>query len=475
MKNKLKTKNYNKNYDTIIIGSGPAGMFASYELITKNSKLNILIIDKGKDINKRRCPMEKTFYCKNCKPCDIMCGVGGSGTFSDGTLNLRPDIGGDLSELTKDNQSAWDLVDYIDEIYLKFGAPGEVFGTCGEELYNLKKKSLEVGIKFVEIKQRHIGSDKSPEIIENFAGYLRNKGVEFLLETKVEDLIIENKTCKGVLTKRGEIFGKSIIIAPGRVGAEWCDEVVKKHKIEAKFGPIDVGVRVEVPAIIMDSVIAVNRDPKFHIWTTEYGDFVRTFCTNHRGFVVKENYDGFIGVNGHSLKDKESENTNFAFLVRIELTQPVENTIKYGRSIAKLATTIGGGKPIIHRLGDLRRGRRSTEERLKRSMIKNTLTDVTPGNIAMALPHKILTNILEGLDKLNEVIPGVASDSTLLYAPEVKFYSIHIRVDENMETTIKNLFAAGDGTGLSRDIINASATGVLAARGILRKLMNHEE
>jgi len=465
----------NKDYDVIIVGAGPAGMFASYELIQKNKNLKILIVDEGKDIDSRKCPMEQILACANCKPCDIMCGVGGSGTFSDGTLNLRPDIGGDLSELTGDSKLAWDLVDYVDKIFLKFGVPTEVLGTDEEELYKLKRKSAEVGINFVEIKQRHIGSDKSPEVIKNFADYLKDNGIEFLLKTKVHDLIIEDGICKGVEIEdennknNKKIYAKFILIAPGRVGAEWCDWLVERHKIKAKFGPIDVGVRVEVPAIIMDPVIKVNRDPKFHIWTTQYGDFVRTFCTNHRGFVVKENYNGFIGVNGHSLKGKQSENTNFAFLVRIELTEPVENTIKYGKSIAKLGTTIGGGKPIIHRLGDLRRGRRSTEERLKRSMVENTLTDVTPGNIAMALPHKILTDVLEGLDKLNEVIPGVASDSTFLYAPEVKFYSMQVEVDRNMETAVKNLFASGDGTGLSRDIINASATGILAARGILNK------
>ena len=465
----------NKDYDVIIVGAGPAGMFASYELIQKNKNLKILIVDEGKDIDSRKCPMEQTLHCANCKPCDIMCGVGGSGTFSDGTLNLRPDIGGDLSELTGDSKLAWDLVDYVDKIFLKFGVPTEVLGTDEEELYKLKRKSAEVGINFVEIKQRHIGSDKSPEVIKNFADYLKDNGIEFLLKTKACDLIIEDGICKGVEIEdennknNKKIYAKFILIAPGRVGAEWCDWLVERHKIKAKFGPIDVGVRVEVPAIIMDPVIKVNRDPKFHIWTTQYGDFVRTFCTNHRGFVVKENYNGFIGVNGHSLKGKQSENTNFAFLVRIELTEPVENTIKYGKSIAKLGTTIGGGKPIIHRLGDLRRGRRSTEERLKRSMVENTLTDVTPGNIAMALPHKILTDVLEGLDKLNEVIPGVASDSTFLYAPEVKFYSMQVEVDRNMETAVKNLFASGDGTGLSRDIINASATGILAARGILNK------
>ena len=291
-----------------------------------------------------------------------------------------------------------------------------------------------------------------------------------MTEKKVRDLIIEDGICKGVQLYDRKIYSSTVVMAPGRVGASWIGQIVKKHKIEAKFGAIDVGVRVEVPSIIMAPIIHINRDPKFHMWTTQYGDFVRTFCTNHEGFVVKESYDDFIGVNGHSMRDKKSENTNFAFLIRVELTHPVENTIAYGKSISKLSTTIGGGKPILQRLGDLRRGRRSTWERLKRSLVENTLKDVTPGNIAMALPHRILTDVLEGLEKLNAVIPGVASDSTLLYAPEIKFYSMQVEVDKNMETNIKNLFVAGDGAGLSRDIVNASATGILAGRGLLNKL-----
>ncbi|MDD4498205.1 MAG: FAD-dependent oxidoreductase, partial [Methanosarcinaceae archaeon] len=256
---------------------------------------------------------------------------------------------------------------------------------------------------------------------------------------------------------------------PGRRGCDWVSEMASGHGIAARYGGIDIGVRVEVPAIIMDPVTKINRDPKFHIQTRRYDDFVRTFCTNMRGYVVKEEYEGFIATNGHSMTNIESENTNFAFLVHIELTKPMENTTKYARSIAKLATTIGGGKPVLQRMGDLRRGRRSTRERLAKNLVINTLKDVTPGDISMALPHRIVMDIIEGLETLNEIIPGVASDSTLLYAPEVKFYAMHLQVDRKMETNIKNLFAAGDGAGLSRDIVNAAATGILAARGILEK------
>ncbi len=443
-----------EEHDVIIIGAGPAGMFAANELIGHN--LDVLIVDQGKDIEERNG--------------DIMSGVGGAGTFSDGTLNLRPDIGGDLFEIANDHDLAWKLVDDVDKTFLKFGASKKLYGVNKEEIIGLKRKATSVGIKFIEIPQRHIGSDNTQRVVGNFEKYLKRKGVNFLLDTKVEDFIIKDNLCMGIKLKNGKnIKGKYIIAAPGRVGAYWMSGLSEKHEIKAEFGPIDVGVRVEVPSIIMDPIIKINRDPKFHIRTTKYDDFVRTFCTNHRGFVVKEKYDDVVGVNGHSLRGKESENTNFAFLVRISLTEPVENTIKYGKSIAKLATTIGGGKPILQRIGDLRRGRRSHAKKILQNQVQPTFKDYTPGDISMALPHRIVMDIIEGLEKLNEVIPGVTSESTLLYAPEIKFYATQLQVDENMETTVKNLFAAGDGAGLSRGIITAAATGILAGRGILRR------
>ncbi len=454
-------------YDCIIVGAGPAGMFAADELA---GRLDTLIIDQGRDIDVRECKMKRRGICTHCDPCDIMCGVGGAGTYSDGTLNLRPDVGGDLAEQTGDPEYAWELVDHVDKVFVRYGAPDHLYIPKGEEVELLKRRAAAVGARFIEITQRHMGSDNAPKVIGNFEKDLKERGVEFLLGTKVDDLIIEDNACVGVVLKDGsEIRSHFTIIAPGRVGATWIDEVVKKHKIKAKYAPIDVGVRVEVPAIIMDPITKINRDPKFHIQTKTYDDFVRTFCTNEHGFVVKEEYEGFIATNGHSMINQESENTNFAFLVRVELTEPIENTVRYGRSIAKLATTIGGGKPVIQRMGDLRRGRRTTESRLMKNTVVNTLKDVTPGDISMALPHRIVTDIREGLEVLNEIIPGVASDSTLLYAPEVKFYSMQVLVDRNMESSVKNLFAAGDGAGLSRDIVNAAATGVIAARGILKK------
>lgn len=454
-------------YDAIIVGAGPAGLFAAHTLAEKNQR--VLIVDEGFDIKKRRCVMIESGSCAKCNPCQIMSGAGGAGTFSSGILNLRPDVGGNLEALTKDSEKAWSIVRKVDDIFLKFGAPKKLYDAKHEAVNRLKIKAASSGIKFIEITQRHMGTESSVNIVGNFVRYLQDKGIEFLMETKVKDLLIEDDRCLGVKTKDSELKAKKTLIAPGRIGASWVNLLVNRHRIKACFAPIDVGVRVEVPAIIMDSVIGISRDPKFHIQTKTYDDFVRTFCTNHQGFVVEENYDGFIGVNGHTMLKTKSENTNFAFLVRVKLTEPVENTTEYGRSIAKLATTIGGGKPIVQRMGDLRRGRRSRPEYIQDNPVQNTLKNVTPGDISMALPHRVVVDIIEGLEKLNDVVPGVASDSTLLYAPEIKFYSMELEVDINMETSIKGLYAAGDGVGLSRGLVNAAATGMLAAEGMLKQ------
>ncbi len=450
--------------DVIIIGAGPAGLFAAHEL-SLHSKLSILVIDQGPDVHERVCPAKEYAFCRKCYPCNILCGVGGAGTLSGGLLNLRPDIGGNLVEIVGSQSEAQKLIEYVDSIFLKYGAPEKLYRAEGNSIEELERRAAAAGAKFIPIPQRHIGSDRAPRVIENFKRDLESRGVKFLLRKRV-DRIDPGK----VTLEDGRVLeAKYIIAAPGRVGANWLAREARRLGIPTRHEPIDIGVRVEVPAVIMDPIIKISRDPKFHIYTKTYDDLVRTFCVNHRGFVVQEVYDDFVGVNGHSMVGWHSENTNFAFLVRISLTEPIEDTTAYGRSIAKLATILGGGKPIIQRLGDLMLGRRSTWNRISHSHVKPTLKSVTPGDIAMVLPHRILTDILEGLEVLDKIIPGVASSSTLLYAPEVKFSANRIQTSSELETPISNLYVAGDGAGLSRGIVIAAATGVIAARSILRK------
>jgi len=434
-------------------------------------QLKVVVVDKGRDLNKRQCVALLNGSCKRCLPCNITGGLGGAGGLSDGKLNLRPDIGGNLEEFVS-NEEAWSIIHKIDQIFLKHGASEELYAPDNDEISPILREAAATGIKFIPIVQRHMGSDRTPPIINSIKDELEEKGVFFMLETEVLDIIVDDKVNGAKLkNKEGDFVVNCdyLIAAPGRIGAKWLSDQTEKLEIPVKHNPVDVGVRVELPQIVMDEVTNINWDPKFHIITKTYDDFVRTFCVCNRGFVVEEVYDDFMGVNGHSMRDKISENTNFAFLVRIELTEPVENTSDYAFSIATIANTLGGGKPLLQRLGDLRKGRRSTWRRLERSNVVPTFNCVTPGDIAMALPHRVVVDIIEGLEALDEVMPGVASDSTLLYAPEIKLYAMRLEMDKNMKTRIDGLYAAGDGAGVSRGIVGAAATGIIAARDILEK------
>ena len=456
--------------DVLIIGAGPAGLFAASELI--DSGLDVLIVELGRDVEKRKCPLNSTTKCMKCNPCNIMSGVGGAGGLSDGKLNLRPDIGGNLIDFTHNEEEAWELVNEVDKMFLTHGVPEDGYGT-GEASERLRRKAASAGINFIPINQRHVGSDKLPKVISSIKEWVVSKGVKFMLRTDVKEILTDGGRIRAVVvkTRKGteELACEDIIASPGRSGAIWFAKEAERLVIKTRHLPVDIGVRVEVKSMVMDPVTKINWDPKFHIYTETYDDWVRTFCTCPNGFVAREEYRDFVAVNGHSLIDRKSENTNFAFITSVALTEPVEDTTAYASSIARLSMTIGGGKPIIQRFGDLRKGRRSTWGRIRKSYVKPTLMDVTPGDISMALPQRLVTDIVEGLIKLNEVIPGIASESTLLYCPELKMYSMRFITDGNMMTNLDGLFVAGDGAGLARGIVGSAATGILAARGLLRK------
>lgn len=423
----------------VIVGAGPAGLFAALELA---NHFDVTIIE------------EKNF-------------VGGSGLHSDGKLNFHPQIGGNLYEFLE-NEEAFDLLNYLEKIFERYGVEQNNENEI-DKLKQLEQISLINGLKFIPIRQNHIGSDYLPSVMEKFKKDLESKGVEFKLNTKVLNIEIKNKK---ILIKTNKSVEETdyVLLCPGRLGHIWLTNLCKKLGLEMQFNPVDVGVRVEVSNEILKEIVVDYKcwDPKFHIRTPSYDDFVRTFCVCPFGFVVKEFYERDVfGVNGHSMRDKKSYNSNFGFLVRVNLTEPFENTLEYGRNIAQQANTLGGGKPIIQRLGDLKKHRRSTWERIEKSHVEPTLKNVTPGDISMAYPFRIITNLVEGLDILGKVVPGVNDDSTLLYAPEIKFYAMRIKTNKNMQTKTPNIFVAGDGAGISRGIVGAAATGIIAARGIL--------
>lgn len=460
-----------KKYDVAIIGAGPAGLFCAYELKEKNPKLKVALIDKGHRAETRMCPMKLNGgKCVNCKVCQILSGYGGAGTFSDGKLNFIPKLG--KSDLFKymSQSEAYKLIDDTEEIFTKFKMDSDVYPSNMDEANEIKKEVAKTGARLLVIKQKHLGSDKLPGYIKDFTDYLENKDVDIYENSNVEDIISKKEDeHELVIENKENIIAKNVVVAPGRTGAKWIQELADKYNIPYTSQSIEIGVRVEVRKEILEDITNVIYDPTIFIKTDTYTDEIRTFCTNPGGFVAKENYYGFICVNGHSLKEIKSNNSNFAFISKVGLTEPVTNTRLYGESIARIANTLGDGKPIIQSLRDLKKGRRSEWKRINKGFIEPTLKDCVAGDLSLVLPHRIVTNILEGLEKLDKIIPGVNNDETLLYGPEIKFFSNEIDTNNKFKLDNYNIYFVGDGAGKAGNIVTAAATGLVAARDIIER------
>lgn len=442
-----------------IVGAGPAGLFAAHKLA---GYADVTVLDKGKDVSKRKCPSPNKCDAK-CKPCNILSGVGGAGLFSDGKIIFSNKIGNNLTPIVGDEKNS-ELVKGVQEIFKNYGV--EVVSlskTKNKKLLQLKKKSRILGGDFLYEPQAHVGTDYLIDLIQKFRDDLEEKGVEFLDKTNVKNI-----TCDEVITNKGDLSYDKLLIAPGRSGARWLEKVVNELKIEHTYNPIDIGVRVEILREITDDITNVVRDMKFYLKSDTYQDLVRTFCTCPGGKVTRETHDDFNLVNGHSDSEDSSQNTNFSFLVTMPLTEPLSNTNSYGYVVAELGYVTGVKKPILQRLGDIRRGGRSHIKKKDEFLVKPTLDDVVYGDIGLALPYRIEMDIIEGLTKLGKIIPGVDNDETLIYAPEIKFHGLKVKTDKYLTTNKGNVYVAGDGAGLSRGIAGAACCGVLAAEGILK-------
>lgn len=461
-------------YDVIIIGAGPSGIFCAYELKEKRPELKILMIEKGRAIENRQCPKRKTKKCVGCKPCSITTGFAGAGAFSDGKLSLSPDVGGNLPEILGYDK-ALELIKESDAIYLKFGADKNVYGVDKEkEIREIRKRAIHANLKLIECPIRHLGTEEGYKIYHRLQDHLTEVGVEMQFMTMVSDIDIEDGQVKSVTTDKGETYyADHIVAAVGREGADWLSHICQNHGIETEVGTVDIGVRVEVRDEVMEFLNKNLYEAKLVYYTPTFDDKVRTFCTNPSGEVATEYYEnGLAVVNGHAYKSKEykTNNTNFALLVSKNFTKPFKTPIEYGKQIAQLSNMLCDGKILVQTFGDYKRGRRTTEERLCRNNLIPTLKDAVPGDLSLVFPHRIMVDIEEMMLALDKVTPGIASDETLLYGVEVKFYSNKVVVDKNFETSIRGLHAVGDGASVTRGLQQASANGLSVARSILEKL-----
>lgn len=452
------------NYDIIIIGAGPGGIFSAFELSKLNPSLKIAVFEAGNPLNKRKCPIDgkKVKTCIECKTCSIMSGFGGAGAFSDGKYNITNDFGGTLYEYIG-KQQAIDLMKYVDEINMQYGGNGtKLYSTAGSKF---KKVCIQNDLHLLDASVRHLGTDVNYIVLENLYNDLCQK-VDFYFNSHVDKIQYENDTYK-ILAKGQEYTSSKCIISVGRSGSKWMESICNEMDIPTQSNRVDIGVRVELPAEVFSHLTDELYESKIVYRTQKYGDKVRTFCMNPKGEVVNENTNGIITVNGHSYDDpaKQTNNTNFALLVAKHFSEPFKYSNSYGESIARLSNMLGGGV-IVQRFGDLIRGQRSNKNRIEESFVTPTL-NATPGDLSLVLPKRILDGIIEMIYALDKIAPGTANDDTLLYGVEVKFYNMEVKVNENLETKYKGLYIIGDGSGITHSLSHASASGVYVARQIV--------
>lgn len=464
------------NYDVVIIGAGPAGIFTALELIRQGSRKKILIAEKGAPIEKRHCPKSKTHVCVNCQPCcHITTGFSGAGAFSDGKLSLSYEVGGDLPELIGP-ALAQELIDYTDKIYLDFGADSKVEGIANtNEIKQIRKRAIQAGLKLVDCPIRHLGTEKAQEIYHSIQTYLMEKGVELLFHHSCTDLIMEGDCCKGVMLQQAgssesfAVYSDDIVLATGRRGADWLEDICRQHGIFHAPGVVDIGVRVEVRNEVMEEVNNVLYESKLIGYPNPFKNKVRTFCQNPGGFVSQENYDNDLAVvNGHSYKETKSGNTNLAILCSQHFTEPFNQPIAYAQKVGELTNMLGAGKILVQRFGDILDGKRTWQQELSRSNVRPTLPDAVAGDITSAMPYRAMVNIINFIQAVEIVVPGFASPETLLYSPELKFYSNRVKMDEHLNTNIGHLHCLGDSSGWTRGLMMASVMGVLMGQELLK-------
>lgn len=457
--------------DVLIIGAGPAGIFTALELVRNGSDKKITIVEMGSLIDKRSCPKAKTGKCVHCKPtCHITSGFAGAGAFSDGKLSLSYEVGGDLPELIGAD-FAQRMIDYTDKIYLEFGADEHIEGIeATEEIKDIRRKAIQADLKLVDCPIRHLGTEKAHDLYLRIQKYLLSKGVEIIPHMVAEDLIIEDGAAVGAIISGKEFRAKTVVVATGRKGADWLESMCRIHGLQNEAGVVDIGVRVELRNEVMEKVNEALYESKLIGYPKPFMNKVRTFCQNPGGFVAQENYENNLAVvNGHSYKDKKSGNTNLAILCSHHFSVPFNEPILYAQKVGQLLNMLGDGNILVQRLGDIRNGKRTWQKELSQGNVRPTLPDAVAGDITSAIPYRTMISILGFIDQVDKVVPGFASSETLLYAPEIKFYSNRIVMDENLNTSIKNLYCLGDSSGWTRGLMMASTMGVILADKLLKE------